>query len=70
MGGGFSTDMNKPFGSWQAQVGRGTAFGQHHQQSTPTSTYVPQFGQQKGANVLDTSGAHYSFQGQLSAPHF
>lgn len=40
-----------------------------HKDLPPAAT-VSTFGQQKGADVLDTSQYHYQFQGSMSAPHF
>ena len=56
--------------NFQASVGRGDNAPKQPKTDDKTPLTMPSFGQQKGANVLDTSQNHYSFQGQLSAPHF
>lgn len=70
MGGMFSkSQLNAKAGDFQGDVGRHD-LKPHDPGPTPPTVNVSTFGQQKGANVLDTSGNHYQFQGSLSAPHF
>ena len=55
--------------NFQGSTGR----GENHPGNKAPQGNIPtmiQFGQQKGASVLDTSQNHYNFQGELSAPHF
>lgn len=70
MGGGASRMLNERSGSWQGDVGRHDMNPNNRGPQGPPPGTMPLFGQQKGANVLDTSNNHYSFQGDLSAPHF
>ena len=56
--------------NFQGSVGRGDDAPKQAKTNDKTPLTLVGFGQQKGANVLDTSQNHYSFQGQLSAPHF